>query len=291
MGSVNDIFLRATYSALLHGTFNGMMSGIQGGKFWSGFASGALSSIASSLWSGGGTKTEEGFFKENNWAHGTREVAREGIGGALGLNNTAGMIAFGTIMGGVGAELTGGNFWQGAATGLMVSGLSHLGNKMTVRAAAKSGNANNQNSESGNKINWFDKNDDENYALWDYANDDTNLPANTVKVYSHGSTNGSINGITNTKVFSSALSKLSPLWKEYINSGMTKSLTLELKACFSCGFANRLVADGFKNLTIICKPINSYYEVNYFFSQRLTSQPVQTWTKYMNGYNYGNFNK
>ena len=35
------------------------------------------------------------------------------------------MIAFGTVSGGAGASLTGGNFWQGAATGLVVSGLNH----------------------------------------------------------------------------------------------------------------------------------------------------------------------
>ena len=36
------------------------------------------------------------------------------------------MIAFGTIAGGAGAALTGGNFWQGAVTGLVVSGLNHV---------------------------------------------------------------------------------------------------------------------------------------------------------------------
>ena len=34
---------------------------------------------------------------------------------------------FGTVAGGAGSALTGGNFWQGAATGLIVSGLNHLG--------------------------------------------------------------------------------------------------------------------------------------------------------------------
>ena len=41
------------------------------------------------------------------------------------------MLAFGTVMGGAGASLTGGNFWQGAATGLVVSGLNHLAHKYT----------------------------------------------------------------------------------------------------------------------------------------------------------------
>jgi hypothetical protein len=35
------------------------------------------------------------------------------------------MIAFGTVSGGAGAHLSGGNFWQGAAAGLIVSGLNH----------------------------------------------------------------------------------------------------------------------------------------------------------------------
>ncbi len=66
------------------------------------------------------TTTEEGFFKENNWAHGTRVVHA-----GFGFGGTAGMITFGTISGGAGAALTGGNFWQGAVTGLIVSGLNH----------------------------------------------------------------------------------------------------------------------------------------------------------------------
>ncbi|WP_395043759.1 hypothetical protein [Flavobacterium sp.] len=35
------------------------------------------------------------------------------------------MVIFGTVSGGAGAAMTGGNFWQGAVTGLVVSGLNH----------------------------------------------------------------------------------------------------------------------------------------------------------------------
>lgn len=97
------------------------MTAISGGKFWSGFAAGALSSIASSAWSGGSTETT-GFSKENNWAYGAKTITHEGIGSGTG---TFGMIAFGTVSGGAGAALTSGNFWQGAVTGLVVSGLNH----------------------------------------------------------------------------------------------------------------------------------------------------------------------
>lgn len=39
-------------------------------------------------------------------------------------------LSFSTVSGGLSAELTGGNFWQGAATGLMVSGLNHVAHRI-----------------------------------------------------------------------------------------------------------------------------------------------------------------
>ena len=112
---------QAAFQAVAHGTFQVGMTAISGGKFWSGFAAGALSSIASSAW-GGGTSQTEGFSAENNWAYGAKTIHHAGLGAGTG---TAGMIAFGTVAGGAGAALTGGNFWQGAVTGLVVSGLNH----------------------------------------------------------------------------------------------------------------------------------------------------------------------
>lgn len=94
--------------AFAHGTSQAFFTGIQGGDPMVGFASGALSSIASSLWSGGGL--------EGEW---------QGFGGDF-ANKGIGILAFGTVAGGAGASLTGGNFWRGAATGLVVSGLNHF---------------------------------------------------------------------------------------------------------------------------------------------------------------------
>ena len=105
-GTISNYFIRAGVSAVAHGTFQGGMTAISGGKFWSGFASGALSSVAASAWSGGGSTSSY---------HGAGSFAESGVG----------MISFGTVAGGVGAQLTGGNFWQGAVTGLVVSGLNH----------------------------------------------------------------------------------------------------------------------------------------------------------------------
>lgn len=115
----SNFYSQATFSALAHGTFQGTMSGIQGGKFFSSFVAGALSSIAASAWSGGTTNS---YYESVDR---TFSTAHQGISGALGMSNSIGMIAFGTVSGGAGAALTGGNFWQGAATGLVVSGLNH----------------------------------------------------------------------------------------------------------------------------------------------------------------------
>lgn len=123
----SNFYSQATFQALAHGTFQGGMTAISGGKFWSGFAAGALSSIASSAWSGG-TTTDTHFQANSGLTDGhfvTDTFSHQGLSGALGMNNAVGMIAFGTVAGGAGAALTGGNFWQGAVTGLVVSGLNH----------------------------------------------------------------------------------------------------------------------------------------------------------------------
>jgi RHS repeat-associated protein len=109
--TITNFYVRAAVSAVAHGTFQGGMTAISGGKFWSGFAAGALSSIAASAWSGGGS---------NSNYHGAGNFASSG----------AGMIAFGTVSGGAGAALTKGNFWQGAVTGLVVSGLNHFSHQI-----------------------------------------------------------------------------------------------------------------------------------------------------------------
>jgi hypothetical protein len=42
------------------------------------------------------------------------------------------LVSFGTVSGGLGAKLTGGNFWAGAATGFTVSAFNHLMHKITM---------------------------------------------------------------------------------------------------------------------------------------------------------------
>jgi RHS repeat-associated protein len=122
VATIKNFYAMATVQALAHGTYQGVASYTQGGSFWSAFAAGSLSSIASSAWSGGRSPSETYSFAGFST---TVDHIHEGIGEALGMNNSWGMIIFGTVSGGAGASLSGGNFWQGAVTGLVVSGLNH----------------------------------------------------------------------------------------------------------------------------------------------------------------------
>ncbi|RTY85517.1 hypothetical protein EKM00_14240 [Flavobacterium sp. RSP15] len=78
-----NFYSQAAFQAVAHGTFQGTVTAISGGKFWSGFAAGALSSIASSAW-GGGTSQTEGFSAENNWAYGAKTIKHAGLGAGTG---------------------------------------------------------------------------------------------------------------------------------------------------------------------------------------------------------------
>lgn len=88
-------------SAVMHAVSQGVIAGISGGKFLQGAASALISSAVAG--------------------------AVQGAGNIAGLkDNGFRTILFGTVSGGITAELAGGNFWQGAAIGLTVSALNHL---------------------------------------------------------------------------------------------------------------------------------------------------------------------
>ncbi|MGQ1910810.1 hypothetical protein ACT3CE_13610 [Marinifilum sp. RC60d5] len=82
----------------MHGVAQGGLGAVQGDNFFNGFASGAISSIASSGFQSLDTK-----FTNSMW----------------------GGTSFGALSGGVGAELSGGDFWRGAGVGATVSLLNH----------------------------------------------------------------------------------------------------------------------------------------------------------------------
>lgn len=83
----------------MHAVSQGFIAGITGGNIEQSLLSGAVSSVVSSIVNVSGAEM-------------------------LGSSDAA-IILFGTVSGGVAARLTGGNFWEGAAVGLVVSGLNH----------------------------------------------------------------------------------------------------------------------------------------------------------------------
>lgn len=90
--------------AAAHGISQGILSVMQGGDFISGLAGGFFGSVGADLWGG----------------------AMKGLGYEKFAGSTMGMVSFGALSGGIGAELSGGNFWQGAVTGGIVAGLNHV---------------------------------------------------------------------------------------------------------------------------------------------------------------------
>ena len=104
----------AMFQAGAHGATQGAIAGISGGNFATSFVSGALGSTASSLFQAGLNNVNIG------------ETGKD-----------IGTMLFGSVSGGVGSKLTGGNFWEGAAIGLTVSALNHLAHKFTKKSTAK----------------------------------------------------------------------------------------------------------------------------------------------------------
>lgn len=89
--TITTFATRAVVQSIAHGASQGGLSSIQGGNFWSSFASGSISSLAASGWSGGNNLDANG--------DAIAGTGFSGIGGSSGVS----MIAFGTISGGAGA--------------------------------------------------------------------------------------------------------------------------------------------------------------------------------------------
>ena len=94
--------------AAAHGVSQGVLSVMQGGDFLSAAAGGFFGSLGAKAWGG----------------------AMKNLGYEKFAQSTIGTVAFGALSGGIGAELSGGNFWQGAVTGGIVAGLNHAMHKM-----------------------------------------------------------------------------------------------------------------------------------------------------------------
>lgn len=99
-GSIGSMGFGGEFArAFAHASTQGFISATAGGNYLSGFAAGGLSSLGGSAFM---------------------------LYGGRFANSTVGNYAFSGLAGGFGAELAGGNFWEGSVTGLITAGLNHL---------------------------------------------------------------------------------------------------------------------------------------------------------------------
>jgi len=110
----------------MHAVSQGVMSVVQGENFFSGALSGFLGHMGAEAWG----------------------VTMNGMGLSQFSQSTAGMITFGAISGGIGAELSGGNFWQGAVTGGIVAGLNSAMHKIEDGPGKKKAKSNSNEDKS-----------------------------------------------------------------------------------------------------------------------------------------------
>jgi hypothetical protein len=221
-----------------------------GAGFLSGAAGGFFGSLGATAWGGAG----------GEW---------KGIGGKY-AGSSVGTIAFGALSGGVGAELSGGNFWQGAIAGGIVSGLNHLSQKMQSYEDAnydpnKVEKSNSSDIANGDVINMH--NDGSALDLWAQQS----KPANgTVEVHAHGNDQG-FGGMYKLDEIKAFLYDKSPTWRQMVDYG--KNITLKLFSCNTGSGSNsiaRQISVAFKNVTVIA-PTNYWRVVytNYFIFKQL----------------------
>lgn len=106
--STSASFGNALLQAGAHGVSQGVLGLVQGADFLSSAAGGFFGSVGAYGWG----------------------QLMGGIGLGQFSQSTYGIVSFGVLSGGVGAELTGGNFWQGAIAGGVVAGLNHAMHKL-----------------------------------------------------------------------------------------------------------------------------------------------------------------
>lgn len=258
--TIANFYARMTYSALAHGVFQGGMTAAQGGKFWAGFAAAAVSSIASSFWQGGNTFRHFDSVDVN-----VVTAIHQGIGSGTGAIGT---LVFSAVMGGAGSALAGGNFWQGATTGLIVSGFNHLVNSMGRDAHAsedpKEVSVSNSNDiKAGDVLNLHT--DDYFGALSEWAKQ-SKPGVGEVEIHAHG-WRGGFGGMRTVAEIKKLLYDKSPTWRSMVDGGMKANIKLTLFSC-NTGVGNNSIASqikaAFPNVTVVAP--TAYWTVSYYNS-------------------------
>ena len=103
---------QVAFQMLAHGHLGGVMSGMNGGTYGQGFLSGAAGSLI-----GGGASS---LFQNSG-----------------PVFQAIGTVSAGALAGGIGAEITGGNFWDGARNGAISAGLNHFAHQAFYDAQLK----------------------------------------------------------------------------------------------------------------------------------------------------------
>jgi RHS repeat-associated protein len=112
---------KAALQAGMHAISGGVFSALEDGNFYSGFLSGAISSIASSAITALGTN-----FKGSGAAQDANRnyISKNSFGSGDLIK--AVMLVSGGLSGGLSATIAGGNFWKGFRQGILTAGLNHL---------------------------------------------------------------------------------------------------------------------------------------------------------------------
>ncbi len=173
-------------------------------------------------------------------------------------------------MGGAGSAIGGGNFWQGAVTGLIVSGFNHVANRSSnsvEKANDKSriSKSNPDDIAAGDVINMHDY--ETNPALYWWA-EQSKPGLGEVEIHAHGWRRGH-GGMTSVREINDLLYSKSPTWKAMIDGGMKAKIKLTLYACNTgrgLGSMAWQMHQKYTNVTVVA-PTNNWavvFSTNYF---------------------------
>jgi hypothetical protein len=236
-----------------------------GAGFLSGATGGFFGSLGATAWGGAGGK----------W---------EGIGGKY-AGSSVGTIAFGALSGGVGAELSGGNFWQGAITGGIVAGLNDVMHGNSKRGYTSRQYVTDKNGNIiGEKLVYFKKgtykdstgkikNDK---ALYQQAMSEP-VKIGVLSIYAHGYIYN-LNYYVNLDDIMIMFGRDSSMWQNYKTNG--GNLTVDLKSCFTGYYSERLNIS--QALTAVNPALTIYAAAN-FWKYDGTVQDNAGYNKYVDG--------
>lgn len=207
---------QAFFQAGAHAVTGGAMSAIDGGKFYSGFASGAMSSLVGSGIAG-------------------LELKSEALSDALTL-------ASGGLTGGFSSMIAGGSFSQGMRQGLIFTGFNNVTKKFinTFNIEIEDNTMSNDNkiikgengepTIIGNNIILFDRQKQKDIGLYDYAIRQ-DVSSDVIKIFGHGGWGNINESLNNPKRISDFLYDNNSLWRDYIDGGKKISINVEIHAC------------------------------------------------------------